>query len=96
MYCAGVVTGPMLVSDFMGSPIFADRASSSRRSTNLSLIEFCTSRREPAMQVWPVAAKMPETAPAAAAVRSASSNTMFGDLPPSSSETRFRLCAAVS
>ena len=48
------------------------------------------------MQVWPVAAKMPETAPAAAADRSASSNTMFGDLPPSSSETRFRLFAAVS
>ncbi len=68
MYCAGVVTGPILVSDFMGSPILAERASSSRRSTNLSLIEFCTSRREPAMQVCPVAAKMPETAPAAAAV----------------------------
>src|SRR6201985_1533775 len=39
---------------------------------------------------------MPDTTPAAAAVRSASSNTMFGDLPPSSSETRFRLFAAVS
>jgi hypothetical protein len=48
------------------------------------------------MQVCPVAAKMPETAPAAAADKSASSNTMLGDLPPSSSETRFRLFAAVS
>jgi hypothetical protein len=46
------------------------------------------------MQVWPVAAKMPEIAPDAAAPRSQSSNTMFGDLPPSSSETRFRVLAA--
>ena len=41
------------------------------------------------MQVWPVAAKMPEIAPAAAASRSQSSNTMLGDLPPSSRVTRF-------
>src|ERR1700735_3921455 len=39
------------------------------------------------MQVWPVAAKIPATTPLAAASRSASSKTMFGDLPPSSTET---------
>ncbi len=39
------------------------------------------------MQVCPVAAKMPEIAPPTASSRIQSSNTMFGDLPPSSSET---------
>ena len=42
------------------------------------------------MQVWPVAAKMPEMTPLTALSRSASSNTMFGDLPPSSSVTCLR------
>ena len=41
-----------------------------------------------------VAAKMPEMTPDAAWSRSQSSNTMFGDLPPSSSDTRFIVCAA--
>jgi len=48
------------------------------------------------MHVWPVAAKMLEMTPDAAAFRSASSKTMLGDFPPNSSETRFRLRAAVS
>src|SRR5215210_1996116 len=46
-----------------------------------------TKSLEPAMHVCPVAAKMPETTPLAAASTSTSSNTMLGDLPPSSSET---------
>ena len=46
------------------------------------------------MHVWPVAAKIPATTPLAAASRSASSKTMFGDLPPSSSETCARCDAA--
>ncbi len=46
------------------------------------------------MQVCPVAAKMPATTPLAAASRSASSKTMLGDLPPSSSVTRARCSAA--
>ena len=36
------------------------------------------------MQVWPVAAKMPASAPMIAFLRSASSKMMLGDLPPSS------------
>ena len=48
------------------------------------------------MQVWPVAAKMPEIAPLTALSISASSNTMFGDLPPSSMLTRFSPRAAAS
>ena len=45
------------------------------------------SAREPAMQVWPVAAKIPETTPFTASSRIASSNTMLADLPPSSRVT---------
>ena len=56
----------------------------------------CTSSREPAWQLCPDAAKMPETTPFTAWSRSASSNTMFGDLPPSSSVTVLRLRAASS
>jgi hypothetical protein len=52
---------------------------------------FLHHKREPAMQVCPVAAKMPDTAPLTASSRSASSNTMFGDLPPSSSPTFLKL-----
>ncbi len=37
------------------------------------------------MQVWPAAAKMPATTPIAALATLASSKTMLGDLPPSSS-----------
>jgi hypothetical protein len=39
------------------------------------------------MQVWPVAAKMPETTPLTASSSTASANTMLADLPPSSSVT---------
>jgi hypothetical protein len=46
------------------------------------------------MQVWPVAAKMPEIAPLTAASRSA--KMMFGDLPPSSRLTCLSWCPAVS
>src|SRR6476620_2018605 len=50
----------------------------------------CTSSRDPATHVCPVAAKLPETTPFTALSISASSNTMFGDLPPSSMLARFR------
>ncbi len=41
-------------------------------STKASWIEACSSSREPAMQVWPAAAKMPEMTPLTAASMSAS------------------------
>ena len=72
----------------------AVRANATSRSTNSSWIVSCTSRREPAMQVWPLAAKMPDTAPLTASSMTASSNTMLGDLPPSSSVTGFNWPAA--
>ena len=48
------------------------------------------------MHVCPVAAKMPEIAPLTASSKIQSSNTMLGDLPPSSSETFLKVLAASS
>ena len=47
------------------------------------------------MQVCPVAAKIPATAPLTALSRFASANTMLGDFPPSSRLTRLMSRAAV-
>ena len=48
------------------------------------------------MQAWPWLWKIANAEPLIAAVRSASSNTMFAPLPPSSSCTRLRLPADAS
>ncbi len=48
----------------------------------------------PAQQAWPELANTPIAAPGTARARSASANTMSGDLPPNSSVTRLRLPAA--
>src|SRR6185503_2625713 len=56
----------------------------------------CTSRREPAMQVWPAATKPPKATPLTASDRSASSNTITGVLPPSSAVTLAKRRAAAS
>ncbi len=68
----------------------------SSRSTNSSWMLEWTSSREPAIQLWPAAAKIPATAPFAASSRSASSNTMLADFPPNSNETRLNDFAAFS
>src|SRR5882762_5821018 len=55
---------------------------------------FCsTNNRVPALQICPELANTAIAAPGTAASRSASANTMSGDLPPSSSDTRLRLPA---
>jgi hypothetical protein len=56
-------------------------------STNSLWSERWISAREPAMQVCPVAAKMPETTPLTALSITASLNTILADFPPSSSVT---------
>ena len=48
-----------------------------------------TSKREPAQHTWPWLNQMASTTPSTTLSRSASSKTMNGDLPPSSSETFF-------
>jgi hypothetical protein len=70
---------------------------SSRRatsSTSGSCTRSSTSSREPAEQVWPAFWTTELTITGAAASRSASAKTMFGDLPPSSSVTGTQLSAA--
>ena len=49
--------------------------------------------REPAEQISPWFQKMPLALPSIAVSKSASANTMLGDLPPSSSVTRFNVSA---
>ena len=49
----------------------------------------CTYRREPAVQTWPWLKKIAAAAPRTARSTSQSSSTITGDLPPSSSDTRF-------
>ena len=49
----------------------------------------CTYRREPAVQTWPWLKKIAAAAPCTARSTSQSSSTITGDLPPSSSDTRF-------
>src|SRR3954451_25411662 len=55
-----------------------------------------SNKREPAMQVWPVAANIPDTAPFTASSITASSKTIFGDLPPNSRPTFLKPRAAAS
>ena len=50
----------------------------------------CTNSRDPAMQVCPVAAKIPAIPPETAAARSASGNTIWADFPPSSKVSRLK------
>ncbi len=57
---------------------------------NWSLIERCTSRREPAVHISPWLKQMAMAAASAASFRQgASSKTMLALLPPASSQTRF-------
>ncbi len=49
--------------------------------------------RVPALQIWPELANTAMPEPGTAWSRSASANTMSGDLPPSSNDTRFKFPA---
>ncbi len=63
------------------------------RAVNSSWILRSTNSRVPALQISPELANAAMPAPGTAASRSASANTTSGDLPPSSSDTRFRFPA---
>ncbi len=56
----------------------------------------CTSNREPAQQTWPWLNQIESTTPSTALSMSASSKTMNGDLPPSSSVRLLPLPAVAS
>src|SRR5215469_179627 len=93
-YCGSVATGPISVSAALGSPSRIEAARSAILATSSSWTDRATSSREPAMQVWPVAANTPASTPLQAASRSASSKTTCADLPPSSSSTPVMFAAA--
>ena len=65
-------------------------------SRNFAWIAFSTRMREPAEHTSPWFTNTPNTAPSTAASQSASAKKMFGDLPPSSSVTRFRFESAAA
>src|SRR5579871_3812751 len=90
---ARVAAGPISVSQSSGSPSLIRLARSTRWPTSSSCTRAWASRRDPAMQVCPDAAKIPAITPFIAASSGASSKTMLGDFPPSSSVSRARFCA---
>ena len=72
-----------------------EAARSVRRATSSSWAWRWTSSRDPAEQVCPAFWKMALATPCTVRSRSASANTMFGDLPPSSMTTGTTLSAAI-
>ena len=88
------MTGPIFTPGVRPWPSVIRGIFSRSAATNLLWIVRSTSSREPAEQTSPWLAKAPKSAPSTAAAKSASANTMFGFLPPSSSDTRLRLPVA--
>ncbi|MCY1554586.1 hypothetical protein D9M68_911670 [compost metagenome] len=83
---------PTLVAGSRGLPGFQPLSASITSGRKVSLMERSTNSREPAVQTSPWLKAMALAADSAAACRSgASANTMFGLLPPASSQTRFML-----
>ncbi len=83
----------MSVASSRGSPCLSDRARSTNRATNSSRTDSSTNSLVPDRHTCP-ALSYCSTALATARSRSASANTMNGDLPPSSSDSGVRLAAA--
>ena len=71
-------------------------ARSTKADTNFSIIERWIKTLEPATQDCPLPENMPLTTPLSAASKSASSKTIFGDLPPNSSTTGFSKAPALA
>ena len=84
-----LTSGPIRVSGSKGLPCFMPPAFLASASANWSCIFCSTKSRVPAQHTCPAQKKTPRSAPCTAASVSASLNTMFGDLPPSSRDTRF-------
>ena len=70
-----------------GSPTRSVSMRARSLATSRSAMPSCTSSREPAQQTWPWLNQIASTTPSTTLSRSASSKTMNGDLPPSSSES---------
>ena len=86
-------TGPMATLP-VGSPTVTASAAALAAAITSSMRDAGTSRRDPALQVWPELPIMPPVAPATLAASASSSSTMKALLPPSSSPTRLIVVAA--
>ncbi len=87
------ISGPISVVSCVGSPTLTPLTAGSSRVMNRSYTARSTKMRERAQQSWPALSNTPLGARAAASSRSASANTMFALLPPSSRVTRLTCCA---
>src|SRR5882672_138402 len=92
-YCFCDTIGPMAVLGSAGSPTVKARIASRRRGC-ISLSRLLgTRRRVPAAQACPLFKKAMRSAAGIARSSAASSSRIVGDLPPSSSVTRFMVAA---
>ena len=93
-HCASLTTGPRRVPSANGSPTTSDSAVAFAIATASSWREAGTSMRVGELHDWPLFITQLNVPPPIAAAKSASSSTMFADLPPSSCVTRFTVGAA--
>ena len=83
--CAGLVIAPRSTSPSVSGPWRSSRVSATTRSMNAFATGSTTYTRSVDMHTWPAFVNAPQTAPRAARSMSASSQTIIGSLPPSSS-----------
>ena len=88
------ISDPSGVLPLRGSPATSDPALAASFATKASATFSSTTRRSVDMQIWPWFMKAPNAAAATAASISASSSTIIGALPPSSSKAGLRYFAA--
>ena len=85
------MSGPICDSGSNPDPSLSEFAILLTPSTTCSNTERSTNNREPATHTCPALANIASAAPAIACSKSASANTITGDLPPNSRDTFFRL-----
>ena len=88
------ISGPRSTPSSKPLPTRSAATAAVNRSTNASWTPSCTRIRFAQTQVWPALRNFEAIAPTTAASTSASSKTMNGALPPSSSETRLTVSDA--
>ena len=87
---------PMSTALSSGSPSRRVSIRALSFSSSRAAIPSCARMREPAQQTWPWLNQMASTTPSTTLSRSASSNTMNGDFPPSSSDSFFPVPAVAT
>ena len=86
--CTRATIAPMSIALSSGEPTRSVLIRSRILAISGSAMLSCISSRDPAQHTCPWLNQMPSTSPSTTLSRSASSNTMNGDLPPNSSDSR--------